>query len=43
MRLDEIADELGFTDQSHLTKTFKKYKAMGPVNTGKALKLHPDQ
>ncbi|HVW60095.1 MAG TPA: AraC family transcriptional regulator [Puia sp.] len=31
MRLNEIADELGFTDESHLTKTFKKYKGITPT------------
>ncbi|HVI47644.1 MAG TPA: AraC family transcriptional regulator [Chitinophaga sp.] len=31
MRLNEIAFELGFTDESHLTKTFKKYKGISPA------------
>jgi AraC-like DNA-binding protein len=31
MRLNEIAFELGFTDESHLTKTFKKYKGTTPT------------
>jgi len=31
MRLNEIADELGFTDESHLTKTFSKYKGITPT------------
>lgn len=30
MRLNEIADELGFTDESHLAKTFKKYGGVSP-------------
>jgi AraC-like DNA-binding protein len=30
MRLNEIAYELGFTDESHLTKTFKKYRGLTP-------------
>jgi AraC-like DNA-binding protein len=30
-RLNEIASELGFTDESHLTKTFKKYKGITPT------------
>ncbi|MCF0040155.1 helix-turn-helix domain-containing protein [Dyadobacter fanqingshengii] len=30
MRLNEIAAELNFTDDSHLTKTFKKYKGVSP-------------
>jgi AraC-like DNA-binding protein len=31
MRLNEIADELGFTDESHLTKTFSKYRGITPT------------
>jgi AraC-like DNA-binding protein len=30
-RLNEIADELGFSDESHLTKIFKKYKGVTPT------------
>ncbi|HYG38495.1 MAG TPA: AraC family transcriptional regulator [Cytophagales bacterium] len=30
LRLNEIAYEFGFTDESHLTKTFKKYKGLSP-------------
>jgi AraC-like DNA-binding protein len=30
MRINEIADELGFTDESHLNRTFKKFKGMSP-------------
>ncbi|WP_337044020.1 AraC family transcriptional regulator [Emticicia sp. 17c] len=30
MRMNEIAFELNFTDESHLTRTFKKYKGMSP-------------
>jgi AraC-like DNA-binding protein len=30
LRMNEIAYELGFTDESHLTKTFKKYKGVSP-------------
>lgn len=37
MRLNEIADELGFTDESHLTKTFKKYKGITPTQFRKSM------
>ena len=30
MRINEIAAELGFTDESHLNKLFKKYKGVIP-------------
>jgi AraC-like DNA-binding protein len=30
LRMNEIATELGFTDESHLNRTFKKYKGMSP-------------
>lgn len=30
LRINEIAFELGFSDESHLTKTFKKQKGMSP-------------
>jgi AraC-like DNA-binding protein len=30
MRINEIAYELNFTDESHLNRTFKKYKGMSP-------------
>lgn len=30
MRLNEIAAELGFTDESHLNRIFKKYKGVSP-------------
>ena len=30
MRINEIAYELGFTDESHLNRIFKKYKGMNP-------------
>ncbi len=30
MRINEIATELGFTDESHLNKLFKKYKGIIP-------------
>jgi len=31
MRLNEIAFELGFTDESHLTRIFKKYRGINPT------------
>jgi AraC-like DNA-binding protein len=31
MRVNEIADELGFTDKSHLNRIFKKYRGMSPT------------
>jgi AraC-like DNA-binding protein len=30
MRINEIADEFGFTDNSHFNRMFKKYKGMNP-------------
>mgnify|MGYP002445661599 FL=1 len=30
MRISEIVVELGFTDESHLNKLFKKYKGCSP-------------
>jgi AraC-like DNA-binding protein len=30
MRISEIANELNFTDESHLNRTFKKYKGLTP-------------
>lgn len=32
MRITEIADELGFTDKSHLNKIFKKYRGVNPTD-----------
>jgi AraC family L-rhamnose operon regulatory protein RhaS len=40
MRLNEIAYELGFTDESHLTKTFKKYKGESPALFRKNIKAN---
>jgi AraC-like DNA-binding protein len=31
MRINEIAFELHFTDESHLNRIFKKYKGMSPT------------
>jgi AraC-like DNA-binding protein len=30
MRMAEIANELGFNDESHLNRIFKKYKHVNP-------------
>lgn len=35
MRINEIATELGFTDESHLNKLFKNIKVLSPLNLGK--------
>lgn len=32
MRINEIADEFGFTDKSHLNRIFKKYRGMNPTD-----------
>jgi AraC-like DNA-binding protein len=36
MRMNEIAYELNFTDESHLNRTFKKYKGLSPSEFRKA-------
>ena len=36
LRINEIADELGFTDESHMNRIFKKYKQMAPAAFRKA-------
>jgi AraC-like DNA-binding protein len=36
LRLKEIANELGFTDESHLTKIFKKYRGVTPTQYRKS-------
>lgn len=41
LRLNEIAYELGFTDESHLTKSFKKYKGMSPSSYRKSVLFMP--
>lgn len=32
MRINEIVEELGFTDESHLSKLFKKYRGCSPTD-----------
>jgi AraC-like DNA-binding protein len=39
MRMKEIADEFGFTDKSHLTRAFKKYKGINPTDFKKNIRL----
>lgn len=42
MRMVEIANELGFNDESHLNRIFKKYRRMNPSDFRKAGgELHP--
>jgi len=36
MRINEIADEFGFTDKSHLNRIFKKYRGMNPTEFKKS-------
>ena len=36
LRIGEIADELGFTDKSHLGRIFKKYRGVNPAEYRKA-------
>lgn len=38
MRIAEIADEFGFTDKSHLSRIFKKYRGLNPTDYRKAPK-----
>lgn len=38
MRITEIANEFGFTDKSHLSRIFKKYRGMNPTDYRKAPK-----
>jgi AraC-like DNA-binding protein len=37
MRISEIADELGFTDKSHLIRTFRKYRGVSSTEYKKSL------
>jgi AraC-like DNA-binding protein len=39
MRISEIVEELGFTDESHLNKLFKKYKGCNPTDFRKRYRL----
>lgn len=39
MRIGEIVTELGFTDESHLNKLFKKYKGCSPTSFRKTGKI----
>jgi len=40
MRISEIVEELGFTDESHLNRLFKKYKDCNPTDFRKNILLH---
>lgn len=40
MRMNEIVSELGFTDESHLNRTFKKYKGMSPTSFRKQTRIN---
>jgi len=37
MRIKEIADEFGFTDKSHLSRIFKKYRGVNPTDLKRSL------
>ena len=37
MRINEIVEELGFTDESHLNRLFHKYKGVVRPNLGKGI------
>jgi AraC-like DNA-binding protein len=41
MRMSEIVDELGFTDESHLNRVFKKYRGLSPSAFRKATQPFP--
>jgi AraC-like DNA-binding protein len=43
MRVGEIADELGFTDESHLNRIFKKYKGINPSAYRKEMQQKDDE
>ena len=38
-KINEIVEELGFTDESHLNRLFKKYKDVSPTEFRKINKL----
>jgi AraC-like DNA-binding protein len=40
MRINEIAYEFHFTDESHLNRVFKKYKGMNPSEFRKTNSVH---
>ena len=40
-RIGEIADELGFTDESHLSSQFKKYSGFSPTEYRKNKRINP--
>lgn len=40
MRMNEIVSELGFTDESHLHRTFKKYKGLSPSEFRRQSRMH---
>lgn len=42
MRMNEIAYEFGFTDESHLSKAFKKYKGLNPSEFRNKLKMQAE-
>ncbi|MFB6457817.1 helix-turn-helix domain-containing protein [Chitinophaga sp. Hz27] len=41
LTLSQIADELGFTDESHLSRQFRKYQGVSPAAFRKATAKHP--
>ncbi|WP_431213926.1 helix-turn-helix domain-containing protein [Puia sp. P3] len=41
MRVSEIADEFGFTDKSHLNRTFKRYRGLNPTDFRRSAKPQP--
>jgi AraC-like DNA-binding protein len=43
MRINEIVSELGFTDESHLNRLFKKYRGLTPTAFRKQHRVAPDR
>ena len=39
MRINEIVEELGLTDESHLNKLFKRYKNCNPTDFRKKYRI----